>query len=161
MEECSTAILDRRIAAKSYQYPFLKNFLHFEKARTSCSRTLHKIKRKQWKKFVDFFDHKTLTKDIWRLIKAFKKHNLSEPVISILNDDNQRALFENAKNKICPPSCVPDNTRNSEYMLSENRHHLEEIFTDWVVPTNEFNLALARKSCASCHIHESSYSREF
>ncbi|XP_018056592.1 PREDICTED: uncharacterized protein LOC108692713 [Atta colombica] len=70
----------------------------------SCTRILYKIKKRQWKKFVESFDCKTPISDTWRLIKAFKRRNLSEPSSVISDDNRQNNLLEKVKEKGIIPS---------------------------------------------------------
>jgi len=55
----------------------LKTFIILK--RTKCSKILYREKRKGWRKFVGSFDSKILTSEIWSLIRAFKRCNLTLP----------------------------------------------------------------------------------
>ncbi|XP_011065461.1 PREDICTED: uncharacterized protein LOC105152733 [Acromyrmex echinatior] len=77
-------------------FPSIENFISFKKAKASCTRTLYKIKKKQWKKFVKSFDY---------------------------NDNRQNNLLEKAKDKICLPFCSTNTGKSLSSMIAEDIDH--------------------------------------
>jgi len=67
---CQSAVDERRRITKKYiDSPTISNFQVYRRVRSSCTKTLKRMKRNGWKKFCTQFDFKTPTAEIWSLIK--------------------------------------------------------------------------------------------
>jgi len=77
---------------------------------------------------------------ILRLIKAFKRRNLSEPSSVISDDNRQNNLLEKVKGKVCSPFCPTNTGKSLSSMIAENIHHQGIVFKDLDSPfsINEF-----------------------
>jgi len=89
---------------------------NFKKAWAKCSKVLYQEKRIGWRKFVE---SKTPTSEIWSLIRAFKRRNLTLPKY-IADPFKERQSIQEVIQKLCPPSYFQDNSTSLEEMKRED-----------------------------------------
>jgi len=68
-------------------------------------------KEERMEKICGYFDSKIPTLEIWSLIRVFKRRNLALSNYYTADPFKERQSFQEAIQKLCPPSCFQDNQR--------------------------------------------------
>ncbi|XP_018360544.1 PREDICTED: uncharacterized protein LOC108759552, partial [Trachymyrmex cornetzi] len=141
--ECSDVIGGRREAVRLFvSCPTPGNYAEFCRVCRECSRKLQEQKRTGWREFVGKFNSKTLSRQIWGLIKSFKGR--AAAISSNIDSQDLRRVSSEMINKLCPASAYLDRARSVEEMRVDDGSFTNLCpWLDDPLTRKEFRCALA------------------
>ncbi|TGZ49471.1 hypothetical protein DBV15_11972 [Temnothorax longispinosus] len=140
-DECETVIKARRTAQKNFKAHYtLETLIEYKKSIAVARRVLREQKVKGWKNFCATFNAKTPIDQVWRMVKSFRRRDASQPINDPLKEEE---LIQAAINKLCPPSCSPDDPSLAEMSATDalNMEHLS-AWMDGPISMQEIKAAL-------------------